>query len=132
MRILTDADVPNRVVAFLESRGHEVVRSRDVLLPETPDPAIAQLASDLQAVVLTWNRKDFLSLARRRRGLHGAPTYPRMHLITFDNCSHAEGLRRLQVLIDDIEAMYDHRVVRRQQRMIAVVGRGYLRLDDLV
>lgn len=131
MRILADADVPNRVGEFLQSREHEVVRSRDVLPPESPDPLIAQMASDLRAVVLTWNRRDFLSLARRRRGPHGGPTYPGMHLITFDNCSHVEGLRRLRTLIDDIEIVYENRVVRREQRMIVVVGRSYLRLDDL-
>ena len=131
MRILADVDVPNRVVDFLQSRGHEVIRSRDILPQESPDPLIAHTASNLRAVVLTWNRRDFISLARRRRGPHGAPTYPGMQLITFDNCSHVEGLRRLQALVEDIEAAYDNRVLRRKQRLIAIVCRSYLRLDDI-
>ncbi len=131
MRILTDADVPNTVIEFLQSRGHEVLLSRDILMPDSSDPLIAKAASDLQAVVLTWNRRDFLALAKRRRGPYGPHTYSGMHLITFDSCTHEEGLRRLQLVIDEIESTYEIRVNQRSQRMVAVIGRAYLKLEDL-
>ncbi|HCG02522.1 MAG TPA: hypothetical protein DEV93_18515 [Chloroflexi bacterium] len=131
MRIVTDADVPNSVADFLRSRGHEVVFSRDIVMPDSPDHLVARAASERDAIVLTWNRRHFLSLAKRRRGPTGPYTYGGMHLITFDNCSHAEGLQRLEVLIDEIETAYEVRVEHRGERMIAVVGRMYLRLEDL-
>ncbi len=131
MRVVIDADVPNSVVEFLRSRGHDIQLSREILVEDSPDPLIAKTASDLQAVVVTWNRKDFMSLARRKRGPTGAYTYPEMHLITFDNCTHDEGLRRLQQLIKEIEWAYTVRVEQKVQRLIVVIGRTFVKFEDL-
>ncbi len=104
---------------------------REILVEDSPDPLIAKTASDLRAVVLTWNRKDFMSLLRRKRGPTGAYTYPDMHLITFDNCTHEEGLRRLQQLIEEIEWAYALRVGQKTQRLIVVIGRTFVKFEDL-
>jgi predicted nuclease of predicted toxin-antitoxin system len=131
VRIVVDADVPNSVAEFFQRRGHEVIFSREVLLPESKDPLVARLAADQGAVLVTWNRKDFLALAKRRRGPHGAYTYAGMHLITFDACSHPEGLQRLQALIEEIETAYERRVAQRHQRLVAIIGRTYIKYEDL-
>lgn len=131
MRIITDADVAASVVAFLRERGHDVQESRDILLPDSPDPLIAKTASAQNAVVVTWNRRDFLALAKRRAGPQQRYTYAGMHLITFDGLTHIEGLSRLRDVIEEIEFMYGARVERRGQRLIAIVGQTYLKYEDL-
>ena len=131
MRILIDADVPNSVVEFLRGRGHEVTLSRAVVLPGAADPLVAAAASTSGAVVLTWNKKHFLSLVKQRRGPMGPYRYPGMHLLTFDNCTHVEGLQRLQLLIDDLESTHRLRTEVRGHRFVAIVGRTYVRFEDL-
>jgi len=131
VRVVIDADVPNSVVEFLRSRGHEINLSRVILVEDSPDPLIAKTASDLRAVVVTWNRKHFMSLAKRRRGPSGPYTYPGMHLITFDGCTHDEGLKRLRELIDEIEGAYAVRVSQKEKRLIVLIGRTFLRFEDL-
>jgi hypothetical protein len=47
--------VPNRVGQLLAEAGHEVVRLRDVLRTDSPDPAVAAKADELNAVLISLN-----------------------------------------------------------------------------
>ena len=113
MRIITDKDVSNDITAFLRSREHEGILSREILPEDTPDPVIAEAATEQRAAVVTFNRRDFLPL------------------ITFDNCSHVEGIERLRLLMEELETVYEIRVRRRGERLVAIIGRTYLRLEDM-
>jgi len=56
---LIDENVPRSVYEFLEARGHKVSLVKEVLMEGTPDPVVAQIASDQQSIIVTWNIKDF-------------------------------------------------------------------------
>jgi hypothetical protein len=126
--IFSDEDVPEPIPVFLEARGHSVQRTRHVLVQGAKDPTIASLASDKQAVVVTFNFGHFLGHAKRRYA-DGSLIYPGMSVIAFE-CEKPLGLQRLAATIDEIEAIYELRVGRRQGRMIAVVKKNSLRFDD--
>jgi hypothetical protein len=128
VRCITDEDVPDDVMRFLTSRGHEVLPARDHFMPGSADWVIARGASDRLAVVVTWNVRHFMSLAKRRRD-NGEPRYPGMSLIAF-SCSHPHGRDRLESVIDEIEATFEIRVVRRGGRLIVEVGETMLKYDD--
>ncbi len=117
------------MAAYLTSRGNTVQLVRDHFMPSTEDWVIAQAASNQNATVVTWNRRHFKALAARRNA-KGQPTYPGMSVVTF-RCSHADGLRRIQEVIDELEMAYQVRVVRNKRRLLAEVGLTMLRLEDL-
>jgi predicted nuclease of predicted toxin-antitoxin system len=52
---LLDHCVPNRVGATLAEAGHEVIRLRDCLPTDSPDPLVLQKATELDAVLVSLN-----------------------------------------------------------------------------
>lgn len=128
MLIITDEDVPAAVAQFLASRSHQVMLARDHFLPGTSDPVITQAASHQQAVVVTWNRRHFKALAKRRRP-SGALRYPGMSVVSF-RCPHTHGLPRIQKVIAEVEAVYLIRVVQGGVRMIAEITETVLRFEE--
>lgn len=77
---------------------------------------------------MTWNRRHFLALAKRRRQ-DGRLSYPWMSVLAF-RCSHPAGLARLRAVIEDVEAVYWNRVVGRGGRLIAQIDETVLRFED--
>lgn len=67
MRFLLDNDVPDRVAGVLGAAGHDVVRLREILPPDSDDAAVLDPAAAQGCVLVTCNRDDFLSLARTGR-----------------------------------------------------------------
>lgn len=128
MLIITDEDVPDDVASFLADRNHEVLLAREHFLLATPDAVIAKAASERGAVVVTWNRRHFKALAKRKRK-NGSLSYPGMSVIAF-SCSHPRGLARIQTLVSEIEAIHAIRVVRGGVRMIADISDTVLRFED--
>jgi predicted nuclease of predicted toxin-antitoxin system len=63
VNFLLDHDVPERVAEVLLIEGHSVVRLREVLPVETPDPAVIAHAHRHGMILVTCNRDDFLPLA---------------------------------------------------------------------
>lgn len=55
MRFLLDHCVPNRVATLLGDAGHEVIRLRECLPTDSPDPIVLQKATDLDAVLVSLN-----------------------------------------------------------------------------
>lgn len=56
--------MPECACKLLEGRGHEVIRLRDVLPTDTPDPIVAKTAQDSNAILLTHDG-DFKIVAPR-------------------------------------------------------------------
>ncbi len=104
MRLLADENVPTSTVEFFRDRGHEVILLADVLVRGTEDPAVARRASELGAIVITWNRRHFQALMARHTK-RGVPSYPGMGLLAM-SCSTAEAEARLRESIDLIEFEY--------------------------
>ena len=116
MLLLIDEDVPRAVTEFFRARGHEVVHILDVALPSTKDPVVAAIADEMGAVVVTWNARDFKSLAPKApRGTW--QRFRRMGWINF-KCRESHGLRRVQEHIESIEFHYAQAQKRRDKRFM--------------
>jgi len=63
MRFFTDHCVPESVAEALESRGHEVLRLRNQMATDAPDPDVIEKAQVLDAVLLSLNG-DFSDIVR--------------------------------------------------------------------
>jgi hypothetical protein len=127
-RVITDEDVPDPLGAFLADRGYPLLLARNRYGTSTPDHVIARDASEAHAIVFTFNRRHFLGLAARREA-DGALSHPGMTVVSF-RLAHPRALPRLRELIDDLEAVYQTRVIGRGVRMIAVIGEAVLRFQD--
>ena len=55
MRLLLDHCVPNRVAKLLGDAGHEVIRLRECLPTDSPDPVVIQKSDELDAVLVSLN-----------------------------------------------------------------------------
>ncbi len=55
LRFLADHCVSNSIIQSLREGGHEVIRLRDVLPANSPDPAVIQRAQDSGAILLSLN-----------------------------------------------------------------------------
>ena len=64
MKFFADHCVTESVCRFLEERGHEVVRLRDVLPTDSPDPLVANFAEQLEAILISHDG-DFRKIAPR-------------------------------------------------------------------
>jgi predicted nuclease of predicted toxin-antitoxin system len=59
---LLDQDVPDAVGRVAAQEGHTVTRLREVLPPDAADSTVLSFAYSRQAVLVTCNRDDFLTL----------------------------------------------------------------------
>lgn len=109
MRFLMDENADAHITEFLLARGHAVEVSTNVLGISAPDNLVASAADRLNAIVVTRDYRHFRRLIRR--STPEAPTpYPRAGLICF-RCDDSIALRRIEDLIEGIEAEYE--IVRR-------------------
>lgn len=63
MRFLLDHDVPDDVAYVLDALGHEVRKLREVAPSTVADEEVWRLAGELNCVLISCNRDDFLALA---------------------------------------------------------------------
>jgi predicted nuclease of predicted toxin-antitoxin system len=64
VRLLFDHDVPDDMAYGLSVQGHEVLRTRDLMDPQTPDEEVLRYAAKHDYVLITCNRDDFLAAAK--------------------------------------------------------------------
>jgi predicted nuclease of predicted toxin-antitoxin system len=67
MRLYADENFSQPVVNRLRELGHDVLTTRDVGKAEQriPDPEVLQYATDIERVLLTFNKWDFVNLHER-------------------------------------------------------------------
>ncbi len=63
MTFLLDQDVPDAIARVIPQSGHRAVRLREIIPPDSPDLAVLQAAQKQNAILITCNRDDFLTLA---------------------------------------------------------------------
>jgi hypothetical protein len=63
VKFFLDHDVPDEVGVVLHTRGHDVVRLREVLPITTPDEAVWAHVGEAGRVVISCNRAHYLALA---------------------------------------------------------------------
>jgi len=66
MKFLLDQDVPQDLSYLLVQLGHNVTLLRKVLPEDTSDERVLQFAHDQDCLLLTYNRDDFLQLAKQK------------------------------------------------------------------
>lgn len=104
MRLLIDENITVSITELLRERGHEVVLVRDVMAPDTPDPAIARAGNGMGAIIVTFD-KDFHGLMARK-GKQGDLRFPRLGLILLENIK-VQGAARLKSFIELIEKEHE-------------------------
>ena len=55
IRFFADQCVPNPVIEALRAAGHEVLRLREHIAPDSPDPVVISTAQELDAVLVSLN-----------------------------------------------------------------------------
>jgi len=61
LRLFADHCISNLIIESLRSAGHEVLRLKDVLPVESPDPVVIAKAQELNAILLSLN-SDFADI----------------------------------------------------------------------
>ncbi len=116
MLLVIDENVPASVGRVFSDRGHEVVHVLDVALPGTPDDVIARYGDIHEAMVITWNRRDF----RRLSALvspDNVRRFRRLSWIAF-RCSEPHGAARARRWIEAIEFHLNLAQQRRDRRLM--------------
>lgn len=125
MLLLIDENVPDSVATFFRDRGHGIKLVRDLFPSGTPDPIIAKLGDELQAIIVTWDR-DFRRLASRLPA-GTRQRFRRLSRISF-RCSEAHGRRRVEELIESIEFEFAQVQKRRDKRLLIEITETTFRL----
>jgi predicted nuclease of predicted toxin-antitoxin system len=126
LRLIFDQNVPESVVGFLEGRGHEVQRARDLLLAQAPDEVLAAVGARNEAIVVSWD-KDFKVLASKMPS--GTKTrFRKLGRINFQ-CKESQGRTRLEQVIELVDFAYARAQERADKRFIAIIGASFVRFD---
>lgn len=118
MTILVDENQGRSRGDIFERRGHRVLYVTE-LAPGTLDPAVAVMADNLDALLLTNNVKDFDTLITRGRS-ERAPRLRRAGLIGI-SCEPNVMVERLAATVDLIEAEFVLRQEFSDRRVICIV-----------
>ncbi len=120
MRLLIDECVADPVADAFGDRGYEIHYARDEC-PEATDQGVQHHADQIDAIVVTWNIKDFRGLLRPRRGRVDNQS----HLGRLDfKCKEALGPERVVELGDLIDAAYAiHRRARTDRFIVRITSK---------
>lgn len=120
MTLLIDECVPHSVAAVFSRRGHTVHFVTDLLLAQAPDPLIAVAGNRLEAIVVTWNHRDFKTMtARVPPG--NVTRFRNLGRISF-RMNESRGARRAEELIEWIEFEYSQVQKRQDRRLLIEIG----------
>ncbi len=118
MKFFADHNVTESVCRLLEERGHEVVRLRDELPPDSPDPVVAKYAEQIDAVLISHDR-DFRKIAPRipRGGKARFRRLSRIHL----QCDYPEAENRVAAALGLVEFEWNLAQERADKRIHIVI-----------
>jgi predicted nuclease of predicted toxin-antitoxin system len=119
MTLLIDECVPHSVARVFEERGHKVIFVTEALAAQAPDPIIAVAGDRLDAIVVTWNHKDFKRLTARVPE-DNVIRFRKLGRISF-RVNEAYGALRARELIEWIEFEYAQVQKRADKRLLIEV-----------
>ena len=123
MRLLIDECVPDPVADAFGDRGHEIRFAR-VECPQTPDQGVQHHADQIDAIVVTWNIRDFRHLPRSRQT---QPDRSESHLGRIDfHCKEVLGSERVMELGDLIDTAYDIHQQAMTNRFVVRITADYI------
>ncbi len=115
MLLLIDENVPDSVSQVFRDHGHRVELVRDLLGGATPDHVVAEVGDYLNAIVVTWNVKDFKRLASRRQ----SDQTRLRHLGRIDFvCPETQGATRARQMMRRIEFEFEECQRQRDKRLM--------------
>ena len=100
----TDHDVPDGVGVALQESGHSLVRLRDFMLKDSPDPIVAAACREHGLVLVTHNVKHFRSISQSYESKHREPD--RLCRVLLE-CSQVTSPKRILDALDLIEAEWE-------------------------
>lgn len=92
---LTDNNCPDSIGEYLKAQGHDVVRVREIMADDAPDPIVADAAIQAGRVLVGWD-KDF------NHQRFKAARFAALFRIGF-SCPEVTGVARLAELIELVE-----------------------------
>ena len=93
LRFFVDQCVPESVAKTLENHGHEAIRLRERIAPDSPDTLVAAV-SEANAAILVTMDGDFRKIASSH-GV-GSRRYRRLSLLRFERCRESRAAGRLE------------------------------------
>jgi len=126
MRFFADHNVTESVCLLLERKGHEVIRLRDELPPDSPDPIVAKFAEQIDAVLISHDG-DFKRIAPRipRGSKARFRKLSRIHL----QCEYPVSERRIAEAIRLIEFEWDLAQERADKRIHIVIQKSGIKTN---
>lgn len=126
MKFFADHCVTESVCRVLEARGHEVVRLRDVLPTDSPDPLVARYAEQIDAILISHDG-DFKKIAPRvpsgaRRRFK---KLSRIHLA----CDYPQSDKRIAAALTLIEFEWGIAQQRTDNRLRMVINKSNIRTE---
>lgn len=126
MRFFADHNVAESICRLLEERGHEVIRLRDALPPDSPDPVVAKYAEQIDAILISHDR-DFNRIAPResRKVRARFRKLSRIHL----QCDYPGANKRVAEAISLIEFEWKLAQERADKRIHIVVQKSGIKTN---
>jgi predicted nuclease of predicted toxin-antitoxin system len=126
MDFILDENVPNNVADMLLGHGHTAVFIRDYVPPGSPDPLVATVAEQLNAVLISFDG-DFQHIAPRVP--QGQRARYRSLSRIWMRCFEPDGAERLEQALSLVEAEFMLAQQKADRRMLMWVASSYLRTD---
>lgn len=126
MQFILDENVPKDMADMLIKHGHTAVYIRDFVPPGSPDPLVATVAQELDAVLISFDG-DFQTIAPRIP--HGQRTRFRTLSRIWMRCYEPDGADRLEQALSFVTTEFALAQQRADKRMLIWVGTSYLRTD---
>jgi predicted nuclease of predicted toxin-antitoxin system len=125
MRFLLDENVPASVAEMLLGKGHEAEFIRDHVPAGAPDPLVAAIAEQLDAVLVSFDG-DFEKIAPRiPRGVRAR--FRHLSRIWM-RCQEPRAAARLEATLDLVQTEY-HLASEAERRMSIWLGESYIRTE---
>lgn len=126
MKFFADHNVTESVCQLLERRGHEVVRLRDELPPDSPDPVVAKYAEQIDAVLISHDR-DFNKIAPRipRGGKTRFRRLSRTHL----QCDYPDAENRVSAALGLVEFEWNLAQQKADKRIHIVIQKSGIKTN---
>jgi predicted nuclease of predicted toxin-antitoxin system len=126
MHFILDENVPMAVADMLTAQGHVAEFIRDYVPPGAPDPLVATVAQEINAVLVSFDG-DFQTIAPR------VPHGHRMRFRTLSRiwmrCDEPAAAARIEYALPLIQSEFDLAQHRADTRMLMWVASSYLRTD---
>ena len=123
MRFFVDQCVPESVAKTLEKHGHDVIRLRERIAPDSPDNLVAAVSQSNNAILVTMDG-DFKAIAHRH-GI-GSNRFRRLSLLRFEKCRESAAAKRLEEVMSLIEHEWEigGGLDSLDRRMFVVIRKG--------